>query len=370
MDTLDPVPQKPTQLLSTNSSSNGTAATATSSTKASPTPTDAAWQIDYIQLENLVLIGSGSFARVYRAEWNETPVAVKKVRTEDILAGEVAQDVLDRLHREASTMVSLRHPCICQFMGLCLEPPAVVTEYCERGSLYGVLHAARMQQEQGNAALAKELTWQRRLDMLIDTAVGLLYLHNRSPAIVHRDLKAANLLLDANWRVKIGDFGLTKASLLESTACSESSTMQTLNPRWLAPETIMGSPAAASSDVFALGVVLWEVATWQLPWQGHNAMTIGMKVVQGERPTMPPRLPGESGGADFPGLARYVALMQRCWAQQPADRPGVKEVISELRGMRKMLVHAVPAKVQVEEENWCVACLNAAKSAGWAHGNS
>ena len=78
-------------------------------------------------------------------------------------------------------------PALLQFLGVCMLPPAVVTELLPRGSLSEVVHQAA---QSGGAELAAQLTWRRRLSMALDAARGMLYLHSRQPAILHRDLKA------------------------------------------------------------------------------------------------------------------------------------------------------------------------------------
>lgn len=71
-------------------------------------------------------------------------------------------------------------------------------EFCAKGSLYSVLQRARQSSE-----AASQLGWQRRLGMALDAAVGLLYLHSLQPAIIHRDVKSPNLLVDKAWNVKV-----------------------------------------------------------------------------------------------------------------------------------------------------------------------
>jgi serine/threonine protein kinase len=79
------------------------------------------------------------------------------------------------------------------------KPLFVLAEYCSRGSLYDVLRRAR-----SNPERAAELTWSLRLNMAVDAARGMLYLHTATPAIIHRDVKSPNLLVDNAWRVKVG----------------------------------------------------------------------------------------------------------------------------------------------------------------------
>jgi serine/threonine protein kinase len=86
--------------------------------------------------------------------------------------------------------------------------------------------------------LARQLTWERLLGIALDAARGMLYLHTRQPPIAHRDLKSANLLVNADWQVKVADFNLSRSIDVNTTA----STVVMTNPRWLAPEVVAGAP--------------------------------------------------------------------------------------------------------------------------------
>ncbi|GAB4815428.1 hypothetical protein N2152v2_002474, partial [Parachlorella kessleri] len=295
---------------------------------------------------------------VYLANWHATQVAVKLLLISGMgledadAAAEAAlslsNPVLRSLQQEASFMAALRHPNIVSFLGVCRLPPCVITEYCSRGSLADVLRSARG--APGRAAA--QLGWARRLSMAIDAATGMYFLHAHSPPIVHRDLKSPNLLVSAEWRVKVSDFNLSR--IVEDSLVASS--MAASNPRWLAPEVLTGKGATFASDVFSFGVVLWELLTLQLPWAGSNPFQVIWTVCEGGRPPLPPGcepLPpthgdgaGDGGGggmgtADsassgegaggFPGMGAYVALMRRCWAQAPEDRPGFGEIIADLR---------------------------------------
>jgi serine/threonine protein kinase len=355
-----------------------------------------------INFDDLVIdkqVGEGSFGRVYVATWHETRVAVKILILSGLAGGgddadadadaaALSHSVLEGLARECTMMAALRHPNVVGFLGLCPAPPCMVTEYCGRGSLTDVLRGGR-----ASPARAAELHWKRRLELALDAAKGMLYLHSHRPAIVHRDLKSPNLLVDVHWRCKVADFGLTK--VMDEGAVMSS--MAATNPRWLAPEILTGGSAAFASDVYSFGVVLWELLTWELPWGATNpwqarapllspplplfrSLFVGAApalptaarrprsrpdppaarrrleklaaaskltspsallrlapqvvtiVTEGGRLEVPARgeLPGPDD-ATFAGLDDYVALMRRCWAHAPEARPGFAEVIGALR---------------------------------------
>lgn len=82
---------------------------------------------------------------------------------------------------QVGVMAAIRHPNVVLFMGVCLEPACMVTEWCSRGSVYDILVKARK-----NPALGAQLDWPRRLSMALDAAKGMLQLHSHRPHILHR----------------------------------------------------------------------------------------------------------------------------------------------------------------------------------------
>lgn len=298
----------------------------------------ASWELRFEDIAIDRLVGEGSWGRVYKGLWNQTDVAVKVLveggtvtNATDALNRSTVQSVaanstlMARLEREASLMTQLHHPNVVQFLGICTFPAAIVTEYCARGNLTAVLHASKSSPERAN-----ELSWPRRLGMAADCAKGMIYLHTRSPPVIHRDLKSANSLVTGSWTVKVCDFNLSK--IMEDSMRSTS--MQAMNPRWLAPEVLEGRPTTCESDVFAFGVILWELMTWELPWGTSNPWGIVGALSRGERLEIPPprALPGPHS-ATWPHLLQYIALLKRCWAQDPAARPDFKQIMAELREM-------------------------------------
>eukprot|EP00775_Hariotina_reticulata_P007729 gene7729-7928_t len=104
----------------------------------------------------------------------------------------------------------------------------------------------------------------------------MLYLHSHKPVILHRDLKSPNLFVTTALHVKVGDFNLSRYMNL-GDSCVKSSL--TINPRWQAPEVIADGSYSTSADVYAFGVVLWELLTWQEPWEeeGWSSFQIMMQ---------------------------------------------------------------------------------------------
>lgn len=323
------------------------------------------WLVDYKELAIQKQIGEGSFGKVYLAIWRETTVAVKvlggitsassldeefpdgttTMSNNNNKSSSIAGDqqsggspplslssltkkkthpLLEALQREAGMMASLRHPSIVMYLGVCLEPPAVITEYCGRGSMNDVLRKAK-----ANYSLAMQLDWPRRLNMALDAAKGMLYLHSCSPPIIHRDLKSPNLLVDKHWRVKVCDFNLSR--VMESSAVLSS--VAATNPRWLAPEILSGKGYTFASDVFAFGVILWELLTWSVPWPDQGPWQVVAMITEGRQRPEIPSSPDQLKGGAFPGMDAYTTLMEDCWHHDAEARPSFATVISRLRAM-------------------------------------
>ncbi|KAI3512373.1 hypothetical protein L1887_19688 [Cichorium endivia] len=207
--------------------------------------------------EDLIIqeqIGQGSCGTVYHALWYGSDVAVKLFGYQ-----EYPDDLLVSFKQEVSLMKRLRHPNILLFMGAVTSSPhlCIVTEFLPRGSLFRIL--------QRNTT---RLDWKRRLHMAMDIARGMNYLHHCNPPIVHLDLKSSNLLVDKNWTVKVGDFGLSR--IKHHTYLRTKSGKGT--PQWMAPEILRNEQADEKSDVYSYGVVLWEITTEKIPWDDLNPM--------------------------------------------------------------------------------------------------
>ena len=148
----------------------------------------------------------------------------------------------------------------------------LIMEYAKNGSLRAKLS------EDVATPLAKEMA----LGLIADISYGMKYLYSKG--IHHRDLKADNVLLDRDMIAKVSDFGLSKADALITSAPTKSSKVGT--PAWQSPEELYAEDEIDEKcDVYSFGILLYEMMTCEVPWEGMNAGKIISAVLRNERPT-------------------------------------------------------------------------------------
>jgi serine/threonine protein kinase len=274
---------------------------------------DHRWLVTMEELKCGELLGTGSSCSVYKGFYRRTRVAIKMLRNTQ------ASKFTKEFYREIAAMSSLRHPNLVLFMGACVSPSmAIVTEFCAGDTLFKLLHERK----------EIMLSWRQKLQMAKDVAMGMCYLHECKPPILHRDLKSLNLLLKDPVTgatdpvcVKITDFGV--ARILEDNTHM---TGQTGTPHWMAPEVISNRPYSLKADVYSYAVVLWEICARDIPYKHLHPMSITLKVVQSqERPNMsviPSSCP-----------AKMKLLITQCWQQEPSRRPNFEEILDVLESI-------------------------------------
>ncbi|CAN0917584.1 L-type lectin-domain containing receptor kinase IX.1 [Linum grandiflorum] len=192
-------------------------------------------------------LGEGGFGSVYKGylrDWLSTPVAVKRI-------SKGSRQGIKEYVTEVMIISRLRHRNLVQLIGWCHDKDAllIVYQFMPNGSLDTHLF--------GNESCP--IPWPLRYKIVMGLASALLYLHHEwDQCVVHRDIKAANVMLDSNFNVKLGDFGL--ARLVDHELITKTTTVAgTIG--YMSPEYIDTGRASKESDIFSFGVVCLEIAT-------------------------------------------------------------------------------------------------------------
>ncbi|NIP82509.1 MAG: protein kinase, partial [Gemmatimonadetes bacterium] len=223
------------------------------------------------------------------------PVAVKTLRPERV------QDInaRDRFLEEARAVAAISHPNVTQIHDIGEQDGSIwfAMEYLEGIAL------DRMLAEQG------PLTAERAVDLVRQAACGLEAAAERG--IIHRDIKPGNLVLSADGKLKVTDFGLAKRTAGDTAVTS--STVFIGTPDYIAPERAAGEPVDLRSDIYSLGATLYELVTGQPPFSGPNPVAVISKHLRD--PVPPPR--EIRSGLSYP----LNLLILRMLSKDPAARP-------------------------------------------------
>jgi hypothetical protein len=257
-------------------------------------------------------LGEGAFGVVYQGDWHDMKVAIKQIKSSTIAGGDKA---LAEFEAEISKMASVGfHKNLVQLHGVTTldnGDMAAVVEYCSKGSLSDALYGGKAREHWSRAEL---------FAVAYGAACGVAYLHLQG--VIHRDIAARNVLLAGKRDVvaKVSDFGM--ARLVVDSVYSEQMTSTNVGPlKWMAPEQMERRAYSRASDVFAFGVLLFEIFKREQPWKDVSNIVTATKVMQGERMDISSHM--------IPDNA--AALMKQCWAASPDARPSMKEVERMLR---------------------------------------
>lgn len=213
------------------------------------------YEIPFFELSLREVIGQGSIATVYAGLWDSQSVAIKLLSAS--LAGKEGLEFT----REAQILSHLRNSFIVPFYGACLEEghACLVMEYLPLGSLDRYL-------------TKNPLTLVQQKQIAKDITQGLQYLHKKG--LVHGDLRSANILLTADFHAKIADFGLTHTRAYSIQSIGKISPAVA----WCAPELFREEKISEKSDIYSLGMVLWELFTRRKPSALKRAKRLAEKL--------------------------------------------------------------------------------------------
>ncbi|KAF8143673.1 kinase-like domain-containing protein, partial [Mycena galopus ATCC 62051] len=190
--------------------------------------------------------------------------------------------------------------------------PILVMEYCQYGNVISYLRNPTIQTMNPN-----------RIELAYDIACGIKYLHDQK--IVHRDLKAVNILVNSTRRAVLADFGLSSVlqDIRTRSLTIGGSTKHDGTPYWTAPEVYDGKRMTEKSDIYSMGLTIWELFSGELPYQDLPGVSslVDFVLVRNRRPERPSNLEDDD---------EIWKIIQKCWDRSPDLRPSAKEVQGDI----------------------------------------
>ncbi|CAA0831160.1 Protein kinase superfamily protein [Striga hermonthica] len=273
-----------------------------------------------------LIIGDGSFGLVYKARLSSGPVVAVKKLSHDAFQG------LREFRAEMETLGKIRHSNIVKILGYCAtgSDRVLIYEFIEKGSLDQWLYDTE------DAGPRPALPWPTRINIIRGVARGLAYMHNLDTPIIHRDIKASNILLDAGFEAHIADFGLARR--IEG-AHSHVSTQVAGTMGYLPPEYLHGATmATVIGDVYSFGVLTLEIVTGRrpsFPFNGEDGKEVRLmdwvgKMVDSKRYMEMVDSSILKEGLDERVVVEIFEIGLQCADERWKARPTMKEVVERL----------------------------------------
>ncbi|XP_030864854.1 serine/threonine-protein kinase Nek11 isoform X5 [Gorilla gorilla gorilla] len=248
-------------------------------------------------------LGSGSFGTVYLVSDKKAKRGEELKVLKEISVGELNPNETVQANLEAQLLSKLDHPAIVKFHASFMEQDnfCIITEYCEGRDLDDKI------QEYKQAG--KIFPENQIIEWFIQLLLGVDYMHERR--ILHRDLKSKNIFLKNNL-LKIGDFGVSR---LLMGSCDLATTL-TGTPHYMSPEALKHQGYDTKSDIWSLACILYEMCCMNHAFAGSNFLSIVLKIVEGDTPSLPERYPKELN-----------AIMESMLNKNPSLRPSAIEIL-------------------------------------------
>ncbi|XP_047332542.1 calcium/calmodulin-regulated receptor-like kinase 1 isoform X2 [Impatiens glandulifera] len=260
------------------------------------------------------LIGQGSFGPVYRAEMSTGETVAVKVLATNSKQGE------KQFQTEVLLLGRLHHRNLVNLIGYCAEKGQHILLYIYMSEK------------------CKPLSWDLRVQIALDVARGLEYLHDGAiPPVIHRDIKSSNILLDASMRARVADFGLSREEMVNRRLSNVRGTFGYLDPEYVSTNTF-----TTQSDIYSFGVLLFELIAGRNPQQGLMeyvelaAMNVEGKVCWEE--IVDSRLDGKFCSQELNAIA---VLAYKCVSQASKDRPSMRDIVP-------ILLHVINLTNEIE----------------------
>ncbi|NXM54796.1 NEK11 kinase, partial [Illadopsis cleaveri] len=248
-------------------------------------------------------LGNGSFGSVYLVNDRKAKQGEELKVLKEISVGNLKPNETVEANLEAQLLSKLDHPSIVKFYASFVERDSfcIITEYCEGGDL-----DFKIQEYKDSG---KMFTQSQVIDWFIQLLLGVNYMHERR--ILHRDLKTKNIFLKDSL-LKIGDFGV---SCLLMGSCDLATTF-TGTPYYMSPEVLKHQGYNTKSDIWSLGCILYEMCCMNHAFTGQNFLSVVLKIVEGETPSLPDRYP-----------SKLNAVLCSMLSKNPSLRPAAAEIL-------------------------------------------
>ncbi|XP_068444118.1 receptor-interacting serine/threonine-protein kinase 3 [Clinocottus analis] len=281
--------------------------------------------IEDSSLQGWKLIGSGGFGQIFKARhrrWG-CDVAVKLLRCDDGTSASLLRE-MDMMRLGSSPHVILVRGV---FKG-CVPNSShsqlgLVMEFMERGSLTTLQDSLR-----------GAPPWPLVFRLAHQVALGVNFLHSLTPALLHRDLKPGNVLLDNDLNAKLTDFGLSQFSRSVTRSSQKVDEEEAGTLCYMPPESFqVNYKPSRAFDIYSYGILLWSIVTGTKPYPHAKSSLVRFRIPEGDRPPLDEiRLQA----AGLAGLTRLTDLMKRCWDTKPEQRPSALVCTTEAEELYKM----------------------------------